>query len=305
VKVHLDTDFAGDTDDACALALLLGWPGVEITGLTTVAEPDGPRAGYVDRFLELAGRTGIPVACGAGRSLTTGAEMGGLPDHDAFWGGEPVTPHASRDGDALALLHASIELGATVIGIGPYTNLAPAAAALASVPVVLMGGWLDAFGGGAPHWGAHIDWNVQCDTGAMEAVFEHATDLTLVTIAATVHTHIRASDLDRLRASGPIGMLLARQARAHAADQSVRSLFHTYDALPPDLLNFQHDPLACAVALGWEGAPRDRFALRPRVVEGVLHFDEDATGREVDVVQSVDGEAFSDAWLDAVARIHA
>lgn len=41
MRVHLDTDFGGDTDDACALAMLLGWPGVEVTGITTVADRGG------------------------------------------------------------------------------------------------------------------------------------------------------------------------------------------------------------------------------------------------------------------------
>jgi inosine-uridine nucleoside N-ribohydrolase len=40
--VHLDTDLGGDTDDACALALLLGQAGVELAGITTV--PTGPDA---------------------------------------------------------------------------------------------------------------------------------------------------------------------------------------------------------------------------------------------------------------------
>ena len=31
-KVHLDTDLGGDIDDLCALAMLLRWKDVEITG---------------------------------------------------------------------------------------------------------------------------------------------------------------------------------------------------------------------------------------------------------------------------------
>jgi purine nucleosidase len=58
--VHLDTDLGGDTDDACALALLLGQAGVELAGITTVADRDGHRAGYVRHYLSLAGRDGIP-----------------------------------------------------------------------------------------------------------------------------------------------------------------------------------------------------------------------------------------------------
>jgi hypothetical protein len=43
VRIHLDTDLGGDTDDACALAMLLGWPGVELVGITTTADPGGMR----------------------------------------------------------------------------------------------------------------------------------------------------------------------------------------------------------------------------------------------------------------------
>jgi inosine-uridine nucleoside N-ribohydrolase len=39
LRVHLDTDFGGDTDDACALAMLLGWPGVEVVGITQPSTP--------------------------------------------------------------------------------------------------------------------------------------------------------------------------------------------------------------------------------------------------------------------------
>ena len=73
MRLHLDTDFAGDPDDACALAMLLGWPGIDLIGITTTADPDGRRAGYVAHFLEIAGRHDIPIASGAAESLTTGA----------------------------------------------------------------------------------------------------------------------------------------------------------------------------------------------------------------------------------------
>jgi inosine-uridine nucleoside N-ribohydrolase len=76
VRIHVDTDFAGDPDDACALAMILGWPDVEITGITTMANPDGLRAGCVRHFLELTGRPDIPVAVGTGHSLTTGSTHG-------------------------------------------------------------------------------------------------------------------------------------------------------------------------------------------------------------------------------------
>jgi hypothetical protein len=47
MKVHLDTDIGGDIDDLCALAMLLGWSGVEVVGITRwqrmpVGEPASP-----------------------------------------------------------------------------------------------------------------------------------------------------------------------------------------------------------------------------------------------------------------------
>ena len=39
MRIHLDTDLGGDPDDACALAMLLGWPEVEMVGITTTTDP--------------------------------------------------------------------------------------------------------------------------------------------------------------------------------------------------------------------------------------------------------------------------
>jgi len=44
-RLHLDTDLGGEIDDLCALAMLLGWPGVELLAMTTVADHRGPGGG--------------------------------------------------------------------------------------------------------------------------------------------------------------------------------------------------------------------------------------------------------------------
>ncbi|GAA2844417.1 hypothetical protein GCM10020220_037130 [Nonomuraea rubra] len=64
MRLHLDTDLGGDPDDVCALAMVLGWPGVEIVGVTTTGDPDGRRAG-LRRALPPAGRA--PGHPGRGR----------------------------------------------------------------------------------------------------------------------------------------------------------------------------------------------------------------------------------------------
>jgi inosine-uridine nucleoside N-ribohydrolase len=70
--------------------------------------------------LELAGRTDIPIAAGAEGSL------GGFFVPLAFppYWPEPVPPRPGPPGRALELFGASVDAGATVVAIGPYTNLA-------------------------------------------------------------------------------------------------------------------------------------------------------------------------------------
>ena len=64
MRIHLDTDIGGDIDDLCALVFLLASPDAELTGVTTVLESAGRRAGYVRYVVAMAGRE-VPVAAGA------------------------------------------------------------------------------------------------------------------------------------------------------------------------------------------------------------------------------------------------
>src|SRR5918999_1272830 len=123
MRVHLDTDLGGARDDACALAMLLGWPGVEVVGITTTIDRGGWRAGYVAHCLELAGRAGVPVAAGAEVSLTTLRVADPVVGDERFWP-RGLAARPSPAGAALDLLERSIEGGATVVAIGPWTNLA-------------------------------------------------------------------------------------------------------------------------------------------------------------------------------------
>jgi purine nucleosidase len=301
LRLHIDTDFAGDTDDACAIAMLLGWPGVEIAGITTTADPDGRRAGYLAYLLDLAGRGDIPIAAGGPISLTTGRPMGEPADHQRFWG-VPVEPRPSPPGAALDLLATSVETGATILAIGPWTNLAALPAGTGGVPVVAMGGWVHPPAPDLPPWEPDMDWNVQCDPDAAITLLRGA-DLTLATLTATMRAHLRAADLPRLTASGPVGALLARQALAHGTEHRMADLGAAYAGLPDDLLNFQYDPVAAAVAVGWTGATLATERLVPVREGGVLRFAPDPAGYPVKVLVDVDGPAFAETWLAAVEAV--
>jgi purine nucleosidase len=303
MRLNVDTDFAGDTDDACAVAMVLGWPGAEVTGMTTTADPDGRRAGYLRRFLRLAGRDDIPVVAGAGVSSTTGRPMGGIPDHARYWGGEPVVAEPAPAGAATGLLLASIEAGATLVAIGPYTNLAVLEdthpGRLAGVPVVATGGWVYPPASGLPAWGPDADWNVQCDTRAALVVAATA-DLTLCALPAAMRATLRAAHLPRLAASGPLGALLGRQSAAYAEDEGLTELGRRHPGLPDDLVNVQWDAVTCAVALGWPGARTREVPLRPVLADDVLRFQPDGASRATRLLVEVDEEAFAETWITAV-----
>jgi purine nucleosidase len=303
VRVHLDTDLGGDPDDACALAMLLGWPGVDLVGVTTTIDPGGRRAGCVAELLEIAGRSDIPVVAGAEASLTTLRSAWRVSDGDERYWPQPVRARPSPPGAALDLLARDIEQGATVVAIGPYTNLAllevTRPGSLAGVPVVVMGGWLGPPEPGLPAWGPEMDFNVQCDTRAVELVAGGAS-LTLTTLPVTLKAHLRARDLVRLRASGPLGRLLARQAEAHGVDYNMAELGRAHSGLPGDLSNFHYDPVACAVAVGWAGGSVDEIRLRPVLDDAVLRFEPADNGPLTRVVIDLDPADFTETWLTAV-----
>lgn len=305
MRVHLDTDLGTTVDDLAALVMLLGSPDVELTAITTCIDPGGRRAGYVRYALRLAGRDDIPVAAGAEVALTTLAMPGEIPDEQRRWP-EPAAPAPSPAGSALRLLTDSIEAGATIIAVGPFTNLALLAIErpdlLARADVVMMGGWFDAGSEGLPSWGPVRDWNVQCDTTAAGVVVAHVGEVTLVPLSLTIRTHLRRCHLERLGVAGPLGRLLAHQAVEQAAERSTGELARAHAALPDDLLAFHHDPLTCAAALAWPGIKLEERRLAVVRDEGndALRFADDQQGRLVRVGVDVDTDAFSALWLASV-----
>jgi purine nucleosidase len=305
--VHLDTDLGSNPDDVAALAYLLARPDVELSGVTTVDDPGGQRAGYVVEVLRLAGRTDVPVAAGAERSLTSGQPSGRPPSGPPYW--PAVVPPAPGLVDAaLDLVAASVSAGAVVLGIGPATTLVllerRTPGALRTAHVVLMGGWVDPPGDGLPQWGPEDDSNVTCDVVAATEVRVAVGRLTVVPLATTAQVHLRDRDLPRLRAAGPLGDLMARQASAYRDDRRKRALGRAHTGLPDDLANVQHDPLAAAVAAGWDGVTIEETYLRTVAGEhGRLEragLDEPGA-RLVELVVGVDGPAFAEHWIRTVA----
>ncbi len=301
MKIHLDTDIGGDMDDLCALAMLLKWPDLDITGVTTVAEEHGRRAGYAQYVLNLVGRADIPVAAGA--DVSGGYyrySTLGYPPEEENWP-ELVTPRPGALDEALSLLKRSIEQGAVVAGIGPFTNLRlldeKYPGILKQTDVVLMGGYVYDIPPGFPQFHNRDDWNIQVDIHSAKYVMEHAHP-TLVPLTVTIQTALRRAYLARLAQAGRLGELIVRQAELCARTYHNEQAYgETCSGLPGDIINFQHDPLACAIALGWrEGVEIETIPLRFEARDDWLYEIPDSSGIATRLVTKIDGSAFNEHW---------
>jgi inosine-uridine nucleoside N-ribohydrolase len=299
LKLHLDTDIGSDMDDLCALAMLLRWPDVELTGITTSAEEGGRRAGYADYILRLAGRTDIPLTAGADAAKYGYRSMPGYPPDELYWP-EPIARRPEPLVEALALLKRSIEAGALVVGTGPYTNLRLLDEAypgiLRQANVVLMGGYVKPPRPAFPLRENESDYNVQLDVASARYVFAHARPL-LVPLTVTVETALRRVDLPRLWQAGGVARVVARQAEAYT-DRAHLGPQHA--GLPDDFINFLHDPLACAVALGWDGVTIEELPLAVELHDSWLVERVDPAGVPFRIVTRVDAQRFNRLWVDVV-----
>lgn len=303
LRVHLDTDIGGDTDDLCALALLLASAEVDLIGVTTVADTDGRRLAFVRHALALAGRADVPVASGAFGFL--GVPQPAEPQDGRYWPALRPQP-ATRPGEALDLLYANAQSGAAIIAIGPYTNLAILESmrpgAFANANVVVMGGHIGMPEPGLPQWGPGMDYNVQADQVAAQIAFTRLDPL-IVPVATTLKVCLRAADLRALRAGGRLAQLMALQGELHRADWEMDKLSAANVAVPDDILNFQYDSLAVAAAMGWDCVTIEELPLTVGQQDGCVVLGHDPAGRLRRVVTDVDASRFSARWLAAVSRL--
>lgn len=306
-RVHLDTDLGGDIDDLCALAMLLRWPEITITGITIVGDTDGVRTGYTRYALALEGRTEIPVAAGADTS--GGFYRYELPPQDNRYWPADATPSPNPPQQAIDLLRKSIDDGATIVGIGPLTNLSMLErqhpGILKRAKLFLMGGFIYPPRAGYPDWKNEFDFNVQVDVRSAQHVLSNSNP-TLIPISVTAETALRRSTLGRLRAAGKLGELIAHQAEVFAADEKMDAKYGaTCAKVPADIVNFQHDPLACAIALGWdEGVAVEEAPIVVEERDGWLWERIDEVGRKMRVVTRIDGARFGEFWVERVADRH-
>jgi inosine-uridine nucleoside N-ribohydrolase len=174
---------------------------------------------------------------------------------------------------------------------------------LRSAKLYLMGGYVFPPREGFPLWGNDMDFNVQIDVQSAHYVIEHSSP-TFVPLAVTVETSLRRAYLAKLRQAGPLAQLIARQAEAHARDYDIETEYgQKYKGVPDDAINFQHDPLACAIALGWnEGVEISEIRLKSEIKDGWLCHTIDESGKPTRLVTRVNGDKFNEFWLSTILR---
>jgi pyrimidine-specific ribonucleoside hydrolase len=221
-RIVIDTD--PGVDDACAIAVALGSPELEVVGVTTVAGnvPLGTTTRNALRVLQLAGASSVPVAPGAERALVRLPRRhgtGGPHGPDGLWGVldfEPAT--VATAGHAVELLaSAAVTAPLSVVAIAPLTNLAlllamrPDVAGRIERLYVMGGARLE--GNVTPA----AEFNVWSDPESAARVFASGVPITLVTLDVTEHARLTGPEVGELAGTGPVGGALAEMVRRYAA----------------------------------------------------------------------------------------
>ena len=295
-------------DDAVAIMMACGSPGLDLLAVTTVAGnatlPKTTRNAL--RVLSLVGRTDVPVAAGASgplvRDLSTAEDIHGESGMDG-----PEIPEATFEPDE----RGAVELVADTLGkaaepvalipLGPLTNIA---ALLRRHPdlkekisrVSLMGGSI-----GLGNTTPAAEFNIYVDPEAAREVFESGLPITMSGLDVTHQAGAGRAERDRLRGLGGIGELVAGSLDFFAGAYQ-RSF--GFDAPP------LHDPVAVAAIL-----QPGVLETRPMNVEIECESDltrgetvcdlHGVTGRRAnaDVGVELNREAFFDLLHDSLGRL--
>jgi inosine-uridine nucleoside N-ribohydrolase len=169
IPVIFDTDIGDDIDDTWALVMLLKSPNLDVRLITTDYGNTVYRAKIVARFLELAGRTDIPIGIGIQENEKEGGQAEWVRDYDLA-----SYPGAVHEDGIQVLIDTvmAAEETITLIAVGPPPSLA---AALEREPRIAgrlrlagMYGSLVRGYGDAPEPAA--EWNVRADVPAARAL---------------------------------------------------------------------------------------------------------------------------------------
>ena len=295
-------------DDAVAIMMACGSPGLDLLAVTTVAGnatlPKTTRNAL--RVLSLIGRADVPVAAGASgplvRELRTAEDIHGESGMD---GPDIPEPTFEPDGRGAVELIADTLREApdpvALIPVGPLTNIAEFLRTHPDLKekisrVSLMGGSM-----GLGNTTPAAEFNIYVDPEAAREVFGSGLPITMSGLDVTHQAGAGRAERDRLRGVGDVGEVVAGFLDFFAG--TYENIFG-FDAPP------LHDPVAVAAVLE-PGLLRTR-AMRVDVeCEGDLTRGETVcdfhgvTGKQpnAEVGLGLDREAFFDLLHDSLRQL--
>ena len=87
------------------------------------------------------------------------------------------------------------------------------------------------------------------------------------------------------------------------AEEIEKKYGESCEGLPKDIINFLHDPLACAIAPGWyEGVEIEELSLVLEEKDGWLHERPDSSGKHVHVLTKVGAARFNEFWFQTITN---
>ena len=301
--IVIDTDL--DVSDVGAIAVLVLDPRVDVRAISiTTAGTGVTKCGsarkVMGNLLDELGRPAIPYACG-------GADPGddALPfpaewrtAADTGWGMDiPPRPETSMPESAVDLLTRTVRESATpitIVALGPWTNLAAAAATdstfLAGVKRIhAMGASVEAPGNVFVDGFTaddRLEWNVVLDPSAFISIAGSDVPITLVPLDATDDVPVTEALKQRLATSeaGGANLVYELWVRVPGRIGEGQQLWDELAALAfvePDLVTWQDITLA---------------------VDPSGRLDRDDAGREVHVAMSADAASVEDALVQALER---
>ena len=295
-------------DDAVAIMMACGSPGLDLLAVTTVAGnatlPKTTRNAL--RVLSLVGRTDVPVGAGASepleRSLRTAEDIHGESGMDG-----PRIPEAAFEPDergAVELIADTLKESpepVALIPVGPLTNVAAFLRAHPELKgrisrISLMGGSM-----GLGNTTPAAEFNVYVDPEAAREVFESGLPVTMSGLDVTHQAGAGRAERDRLRGIGGVGEVVAGFLDFFAG--TYERVFG-FDAPP------LHDPVAVAAVL-------EPGLLRTRLMNVEVECESDLTRGETvcdlhgvtgrppnaEVGVGLDREAFFDLLHDSLKRL--
>ena len=306
--VLLDTDIAGDVDDALALALLAGCPELDLVGVTVVGCDNSHRAKAALSILQLAGTPDVEVCLGSEdpvlrRRRRMPVDVDHYPEPAASPSSEPAAERIVRAAQETEHLE--------LLAIGPLTNLARAVALDRNLPrnvdrLTIMRGHVGEVRIGDVVVAPGVDYNLVHDPEATMAVLGAGFNLRLVPAEITLQTWLRPDDVQAWKDNGqPLTTLLADLVDRWTP---IQTAIFTHIGAPPTVDNaaFLHDPLTVLSLVDDSAITFDTMKVVPTIAEGGLlrthRSPSEHLGVDAEVAVAVDAGRARDQILERLAQ---